>query len=169
MEITPEFTRYFLIGLGVFLFVYLVVIFNNLVTLKNNVKKAWANIDVLLKQRNDELPKLIETCKQYMGYEKETLHKITELRSQAVTARNQGDITQMGKIEGLLKGSLGQLFALAESLGGVESLIEHPAIMTHASVPPEKRAELGITDGLVRLSVGIEDCQDLIRDLDNAL
>jgi cystathionine gamma-lyase len=62
-----------------------------------------------------------------------------------------------------------QLFTLAESLGGVESLIEHPAIMTHASVPPEVRAELGIDDGLVRLSVGIEDCDDLIADLRSAL
>lgn len=62
-----------------------------------------------------------------------------------------------------------QLFTLAESLGGVESLIEHPAIMTHASVPPEVRAELGIDDGLVRLSVGIEDADDLINDLRAAL
>ncbi|WP_218080213.1 trans-sulfuration enzyme family protein [Anthocerotibacter panamensis] len=62
-----------------------------------------------------------------------------------------------------------QLFALAESLGGVESLIEHPAIMTHASVPPAQRAALGIHDGLVRLSVGVEDIHDLIADLDQAL
>ncbi len=62
-----------------------------------------------------------------------------------------------------------QLFTLAESLGGVESLIEHPAIMTHASVPPEVRTELGIDDGLVRLSVGIEDADDLIEDLRVAL
>jgi cystathionine gamma-lyase len=61
------------------------------------------------------------------------------------------------------------LFTLAESLGGVESLIEHPAIMTHASIPPEQRAAVGITDGLVRLSVGIEDCDDLIADLAQAL
>ena len=62
-----------------------------------------------------------------------------------------------------------ELFALAESLGGVESLIEHPAIMTHASIPPEVRAKIGIDDGLVRLSVGIEDCDDLIADLERAL
>jgi cystathionine gamma-lyase len=62
-----------------------------------------------------------------------------------------------------------RLFALAESLGGVESLIEHPAIMTHASVPPEKRAALGISDGLVRLSVGVEDVDDLIADLERAM
>ena len=62
-----------------------------------------------------------------------------------------------------------KIFSLAESLGGVESLIEHPAIMTHASVPPEQRRVLGIADGLVRLSVGIEDEGDLIRDLEGAL
>jgi cystathionine gamma-lyase len=62
-----------------------------------------------------------------------------------------------------------ELFALAESLGGVESLIEHPAIMTHASIPAERRAELGISDGLVRLSVGIEEADDLIDDLRFAL
>ena len=62
-----------------------------------------------------------------------------------------------------------EIFALAESLGGVESLIEHPAIMTHASIPPEQRAAIGISDGLVRLSVGVEDAGDLIADLDQAL
>jgi len=62
-----------------------------------------------------------------------------------------------------------QLFALAESLGGVESLIEHPAIMTHASIPAEQRATLGISDSLVRISAGIEDGDDLIADLDQAL
>jgi cystathionine gamma-lyase len=60
-------------------------------------------------------------------------------------------------------------FALAESLGGVESLIEHPAIMTHATIPPEQRKRLGISDSLVRLSVGIEDAGDLIGDLTQAL
>ena len=62
-----------------------------------------------------------------------------------------------------------RLFSLAESLGGVESLIEHPAIMTHASIPPENRRQIGIEDGLVRLSVGIEDADDLIADLQQAL
>jgi cystathionine beta-lyase/cystathionine gamma-synthase len=61
------------------------------------------------------------------------------------------------------------LFALAESLGGVESLIEHPAIMTHASVDPKLRQALGISDTLIRLSVGIEDVNDLIEDLEEAL
>ena len=59
--------------------------------------------------------------------------------------------------------------ALAESLGGVETLISHPATMTHASVPPERRQQIGITDGLVRVSAGIEDIEDLKEDLDQAL
>jgi cystathionine beta-lyase/cystathionine gamma-synthase len=62
-----------------------------------------------------------------------------------------------------------RLMALAESLGGVETLICHPATMTHASVPPERRAEIGLTDSMVRISVGIEDPQDLIDDLRQAL
>ena len=83
-----------------------------------------------------------------------------------------------GMVSVFLKGGLEEarrllercsVFALAESLGGVESLIEHPAIMTHASVPPEVRREIGISDSLVRLSVGIEDVEDLIADLDAAL
>lgn len=62
-----------------------------------------------------------------------------------------------------------KLCSLAESLGGVETLISHPATMTHASMPPEVRKRIGITDGLVRLSVGIEDAEDLVADLNHAL
>jgi cystathionine gamma-lyase len=83
-----------------------------------------------------------------------------------------------GMITVILKGGLEnsrkflencKIFSLAESLGGVESLIEHPAIMTHASIPEKEREKLGISDGLVRLSVGIEDLEDLLEDLKNAL
>ena len=83
-----------------------------------------------------------------------------------------------GMITLILKGGLDsaksflertEIFSLAESLGGVESLIEHPAIMTHASIPPEIREEIGISDGLVRLSVGIESLDDLIQDLESSL
>jgi cystathionine beta-lyase/cystathionine gamma-synthase len=62
-----------------------------------------------------------------------------------------------------------RVFALAESLGGVESLISHPASMTHASVPAEERARLGISEGMVRLSCGVEDVDDLLEDLEQAL
>ena len=83
-----------------------------------------------------------------------------------------------GMVTMLIKGGLQEsrrflercrIFALAESLGGVESLIEHPAIMTHASVPLEQREQMGIADNLVRLSVGVEDVEDLMEDLQQAL
>jgi len=83
-----------------------------------------------------------------------------------------------GMITFFIKGGLNEarqflekvkIFALAESLGGVESLIEHPAIMTHASIPPENRQALGIHDNLIRISTGIENCEDLIADLKQAL
>ncbi len=61
------------------------------------------------------------------------------------------------------------IFALAESLGGVESLVDHPAIMTHASVPADERKKLGISDGLIRLSVGVEDEEDLVNYVKRAL
>ncbi|HEX3555685.1 MAG TPA: cystathionine gamma-synthase [Thermoanaerobaculia bacterium] len=77
---------------------------------------------------------------------------------------------EMGSFDAA-KAMLGRMrvMSFAESLGGVESLISHPASMTHASVPPERRAELGLTDGMVRLSVGIEDVEDLLADLKQAL
>jgi cystathionine gamma-lyase len=62
-----------------------------------------------------------------------------------------------------------ELFSLAESLGGVESLINHPASMTHASIPKEERLKNGLSDSLIRLSVGVEDIEDLIQDLENTL
>jgi LemA protein len=95
--------------------VYIIVIYNNLVSLKHNVSKAWSNIDVLLKQRHDELPKLVETCRQYMQYEQETLEKVMQARSSVAAAQQQGDIAQLGKAEGALRLGLGGLFAVAEA------------------------------------------------------
>jgi cystathionine gamma-lyase len=110
--------------------------------------------------------------------------KIQWVRYPGLSSHPQHDLAKKqmlgfgGMITFALKGGLDKartllegvkLFALAESLGGVESLIEHPAIMTHASVPADIRKQLGIDDSLVRLSVGIEDCADLLNDLKNAL
>ncbi|HXF67272.1 MAG TPA: LemA family protein [Burkholderiales bacterium] len=95
--------------------VYAVMIYNNLVQLKHNVSKAWANIDVLLKQRHDELPKLVETCKQYMKFEQETLARVIEARSRVFSARETQDIRGLGQAEGALRAALGNLFALAEA------------------------------------------------------
>ena len=94
---------------------YAVTLYNNLVSLKHNVDKAWANIDVLLKQRHDELPKLVETCKQYMGYEKDTLEKVMLARSAVSAAREKGDIGALGPAETQLRMGLGNLFAVAEA------------------------------------------------------
>ena len=95
--------------------VYATMLYNNLVQLKHNVAKAWANIDVLLKQRHDELPKLVETCKQYMKFEQETLQKVMEARSKVFAARETQNIPELGQAEGALRSTLGHLFALAEA------------------------------------------------------
>ena len=95
--------------------VYFIMIYNQLVQVKHNVSKAWANIDVLLKQRHDELPKLVETCKQYMKFEQDTLVKVMEARSHVSDAREQQNIGALGQAEGELRGALGRLFALAEA------------------------------------------------------
>jgi cystathionine gamma-lyase len=81
-----------------------------------------------------------------------------------VTAIIDGDLSRTKQVLERV-----QVFTLAESLGGVESLVNHPAIMTHASVPREVREAGGVTDNLIRLSVGVEDLDDLIADLDQAL
>jgi cystathionine gamma-lyase len=109
----------------------------------------------------------------YPGLESHPQHEIAKRQMQI-----DGKLTGGGMISCVLKGGLKSctsfleklnIFTIAESLGGVESLIEHPGIMTHASVPPDMRTSLGIDDGLVRISVGIEDCDDLINDLEQAL
>jgi LemA protein len=104
-----------LLGICVVALIYGVSLYNNLVQLKHGVAKAWANIDVLLKQRHDELPKLVEVCKQYKQFEQETLQRVIEARSQVQTARQGGDIEALGKAEGMLRAGLGNIFAVAEA------------------------------------------------------
>jgi LemA protein len=98
----------------VLLAIYIVSIYNHLVRIKHNVSKAWSNIDVLLKQRHDEIPKLVETCKQYMKFEQETLERVMQARSRVSEARQNQDVPGLGLAEGALRMGLGQLFALAE-------------------------------------------------------
>ncbi|MGH8728669.1 MAG: LemA family protein, partial [Burkholderiales bacterium] len=104
-----------LLGVVAIIVVYGVLIYNNLVNLKHNVGKAWANIDVLLKQRHDEIPKLVETCKQYMKFEQETLQKVMEARAKVSDARESRDVQALGQAEGQLRLGLGNLFAVAEA------------------------------------------------------
>ncbi|NIO43194.1 MAG: LemA family protein [Burkholderiales bacterium] len=101
-----------IIGVGV---VWTIMIYNNLVTIKHNVSKAWSNIDVLLKQRHDELPKLVETCKQYKQFEQKTLQRVTEARSRVQDARVRKDIPALGQAETMLRGGLGNIFAVIEA------------------------------------------------------
>jgi LemA protein len=104
-----------LLALAVVAAVYVVRIYNGLIALRENVRKAWSNIDVLLTQRHDELPKLVETCKRYMQYEQETLERVMQARSAVFRAQGQGDVAALGAAEEQLRAGLGRLFAVAEN------------------------------------------------------
>ncbi|MDD3675445.1 LemA family protein [Thauera propionica] len=108
-------TAAIILGLIVVALAYGVLVYNGLVSLKHNVAKAWANIDVLLKQRHDELPKLVEVCRQYKQFEEATLTRVTEARARVAQAREAHDVPALGAAEGLLRAGLGQIFAVAEA------------------------------------------------------
>jgi LemA protein len=103
-----------LIGLGLLL-AYAIAIYNGLVQVKNGVRKAWANIDVLLKQRHDEIPKLVATCNQYMGYEQATLKQVIDARARVASARESQDVPALNSAEKSMRAGLSGLFALAEA------------------------------------------------------
>lgn len=102
-------------GLIAVVAVYLIIIYNHLVSLRENIKKNWSNIEVLLKQRHEELPKLVDTCRQYMQYEQETFEKIMRARTAVNQAQAGGDIGALGAAETDLRAGLGRLFAVAEN------------------------------------------------------
>lgn len=135
------------IGLIIFIAIFMAPIFwgisiyNQLVTLKNNTKKSWSNIDVLLKQRNSELPKLIDTCKQHMKYEQETLEKVIKARNLVESAMQSQNIPKLGAAEMKLESSLNGLFAVAE---------EYP--------------ELKASDSFLRLQTRISTLEESISD-----
>jgi LemA protein len=95
--------------------IWAVMAYNALVGLKHNVSKAWANIDVLLKQRHDELPKLVEICKQYAQFEQSTLEKVMQARSAVFAASQSRNIDALGSAETQLRSGLGQINAVAEA------------------------------------------------------
>lgn len=95
--------------------IYGITLYNQLVNLKHGVSQAWANIDVLLRQRHEELPKLVEACRQYMQYEQATLERVINARNAVGQARDRSDLKQLGQAETALRNGLGQLFALAEN------------------------------------------------------
>jgi len=109
-----------MIGLAILVFLlillagYVITLYNGLVRIRNEVRLAWSNIDVLLVQRHDELPKLIEVCKRYMQYERETLERVVEARSDIDSARQTGDVASVSAAEGALRSGLANLYAVAE-------------------------------------------------------
>src|ERR1700689_1968861 len=110
-----------ILALALALAAYLIGIYNGLVSLRENVKVAWANIDVLLKQRHDELPKLVETCKRYMQFEQETLEKVMRARASVSQASTSGNVAAVGAAEQQLRAGVGRLFAVAESYPQLKS------------------------------------------------
>jgi LemA protein len=110
-----------ILALALALAAYLVGIYNGLVGLRENIKVAWANIDVLLKQRHDELPKLIETCRRYMQFEQETLEKVMRARASISQASAAGDVAAVGAAEHDLRMGMSRLFAVAESYPQLKS------------------------------------------------
>jgi LemA protein len=103
------------------LMVYIAGIYNGLVGLRENVKVSWANIDVLLKQRHDELPKLVETCKRYMQFEQETLEKVMRARASVSQASDTGNVAAVGAAEQQLRVGMTRLFAVAENYPELKS------------------------------------------------
>lgn len=97
------------------LFGYMVGVYNGLVRVRNAVQLAWSNIDVLLTQRHEELPKLVEVCRQYMKYESDTLERVMRARSGVDAARSSGSIGSLGAAERELRTGLNGLFAVAEN------------------------------------------------------
>lgn len=118
-----------------------IMIYNQLVSLKNNTDKAWSNIDVLLKQRNSELPKLIDTCKQHMKYEQETLEKVIKARNLVESAMKAKNMHDLSAAEAQLEVGLNGLFAVAENY-------------------PELKA----SDSFLRLQTRISTLEDSIAD-----
>jgi LemA protein len=94
---------------------YFVGIYNALIRVRADVKLAWSNIDVLLVQRHDELPKLVETCRQYLQYEQQTLERVMQARSAVAAARASGSVAAVGAAESGLRSGLAGLFAVAEN------------------------------------------------------
>lgn len=140
------------------------------------VLRGIKTLDVRMQRHNESGMKVAKWLEQHKGVERVVYPALASHPQHAIYQKQM--LGASGMITFFIKGGLDEarrflencrVFALAESLGGVESLVDHPAIMTHASVPPEQRAALGISDSLIRLSVGIEDVRDILDDLERAM
>ncbi len=130
-----------LLAILALLALYGINLYNNLVRLKHNVSKAWSNIDVLLKQRHDELPKLVEVCRQYMQHERGTLEKVIAARQQVQQARSSGDMGALGQAESSLRLGLGNLFAVAEAYPDLKADENFQHLQTRISTLEESIAD----------------------------
>jgi LemA protein len=130
---------------------YGVMAYNGLVNVKHGVTKAWANIDVLLKQRHDEIPKLVEVCKQYRQFEQQTLERVIRARNMVQAAREQQDVGALGPAEAGLRASLGQLFAVAEA---------YPELKTNENF-------MQLQNRITQLENGIADRRELYNEAVN--
>ncbi len=142
---------FIVLGLVILVAGYIITLYNNLVALKHRVSQAWANIDVLLKQRHEELPKLVATCKEYMEYEQETLERVISARNMVSNAASNNDLAALGIAETTLRKGLGQLFALAEN---------YPDLKANDSF---RHLQARISD----LENGIADRRELYNDVVN--
>ncbi len=122
-----------LLGITAVVLIYIIGLYNRLVSLKHAVAKTWANIDVLLKQRHDELPKLVEVCKQYKQFEQSTLQQVIEARSQVQAARESQNIPALGQAEGALRLGLGSIFAVAEAYPELKTSEQFMQLQTRIS------------------------------------
>ncbi|MES1993746.1 MAG: LemA family protein [Pseudomonadota bacterium] len=129
--------------------IYVIVIYNNLVQLKHNVSKAWSNIDVLLRQRHDELPKLVETCRRYMQHERETLERVTTARTAVSQAREKKDMAALSSAELSLRAGVGQLFAVAE---------QYPELRADASFQHLQERITGLENAIADRREFYNDC-----------
>lgn len=119
--------------------IYAIILYNQLVSVKHGVTQAWSNIDVLLRQRHEELPKLVETCRQYMQYEQATLERVISARNAVSQARDGSDMKQLGRAETALRSGLGQLFALAEN---------YPQLQANSSFQHLQQRISGLENGI---------------------
>ncbi len=159
-----EIVLFVLLGILVVFTAYGIVIYNALVTLKHGVDKAWSNIDVLLRQRHDELPKLVDTCREYMAYERETLEQVISARGAVSRARESGDIAALGIAEGALRAGLGSLFALAEDYPELKADASFSQLRTRISRLEDDIADRRefYNESVNRNNVRIEQFPDLL-------
>ena len=143
------------------LIVYGVSIYNGLIAMKNNIGRSWANIDVLLKQRHDELPKLVKTCEQYMKHERAVFDRLSEARAALMGARSVG---VRAEAEGLLSRALGQVFAVAEAyptLKADQSFLQLQTRITQVENQIADRREF-YNDTVTTYNTRIQQIPDLI-------